>query len=97
MAWSDKSRHQRGYGTAWNKLRQTILTRDKHLCQSCKRKGRVKAGTHVDHIKPKSKGGTDDPGNLEAICHEHHALKTIRDSGGVPKPRIAVDGWPEDI
>lgn len=32
-----KSRHQRGYGTKWDKLRVTILQRDKYLCQICLR------------------------------------------------------------
>lgn len=48
MACSDKSRHARAYGTFYDKLCKVILTRDKHLCQACKRTGRVKVGTYVD-------------------------------------------------
>ena len=100
MAWSDKSRHARGYGHQWDKLRKVILTRDKHLCQECRRKGRVKVGNHVDHITPKAKGGTDDPGNLECVCVEHHSEKTARESAETrgrtyrPRVRIGPDGWP---
>lgn len=94
MAWSRESRHARGYGTAWDKLRKAILARDRHLCQPCKRTGRIKPGNQVDHITPKAKGGTDDEGNLECICTPCHDAKTIIDSGGRVRPRIGADGWP---
>lgn len=74
------SRHARGYGNAWDKLRIRILTRDKYLCQACIRQGRSTVASQVDHIKPKSQGGTDDPGNLAAICHPCHKVKTARES-----------------
>lgn len=94
MPWSDKSRHARGYGAAWDKLRKAILARDLHLCQPCKANGRMTAATQVDHIKAKVKGGTDDPANLQAICHACHTDKTTADSGGRVKVRIGADGWP---
>lgn len=100
MAWSGKSRHARGYDTAWDKLRKVILTRDKHLCQACKRKCWVQVGTHVDHIEPKSKGGADDSGNLECVCVACHAEKTAREGAEAqgrtyrPKLVIGIDGWP---
>lgn len=96
MPWSRASRHERGYGTAWDKLRLRILARDRHLCQPCKRKGRIKAGNEVDHIVPKAKGGTDDEGNLQVTCRDCHRDKTIREAGGKVKRRILVDGWPAE-
>lgn len=98
MAWSTVSRHERGYGTAWDKLRKVIIARDKGLCQPCLRKGRLHPATHVDHILSKAKGGTDDPANLEAINAHCHKAKTALDSGRQlrPKVRISVDGWPEE-
>jgi hypothetical protein len=33
MAWGTKSRHERGYGAAWAKLRPQIMERDCSLCQ----------------------------------------------------------------
>lgn len=96
MAWSRTSRHARGYGTAWDKLRKRILARDKHLCQACLRAGRITAGNHVDHIKPKAKGGTDEEGNLEVLCRPCHEAKTTRDSGRRVRPTIGVDGWPTE-
>lgn len=103
--WGDKSRHERGYGQAWVKLRNTIIARDHGLCQPCKREGRITIANAVDHIKPKAQGGTDDPTNLEAICVDHHREKSLREAvaarGGKVKPRtmFTQDGrpiWPEE-
>lgn len=96
MAWSRVSRHTRGYGTAWDKLRKRILARDKHLCQQCKREGRTRAGRIVDHIKAKAHGGTDDPANLQVICDDCHLAKTAEESGRPLRNRaeIGLDGWP---
>nr|WP_310615838.1 HNH endonuclease signature motif containing protein [Pantoea cypripedii] len=74
-----QSRHQRGYGSAWDIRRARILTRDKHLCQQCLRNGRATAAKTVDHIKPKAHGGTDDDSNLEALCWPCHKSKTARE------------------
>lgn len=70
---------ERGYGWRWQKQRGRILTRDKHLCQSCLRAGRVTVATDVDHIKPKADGGTDDDDNLECKCGPCHDAKTIEE------------------
>lgn len=94
MAWAKTSRHERGYGREWDKLRKRILTRDKHLCQECKRNGRIATGNHVDHIVPKAKGGTDAEDNLRAICKPCHDDKTIEDRGGKPRVTFGADGWP---
>ena len=51
-----KSRHQRGYGTQWDKLRARILKRDKYLCQECLRSGRATEAKTVDHIIAKAHG-----------------------------------------
>ena len=96
MSWSNDSRHKRGYGAAWDKKRKAILERDKHLCQTCKRRTKIMIGNQVDHIKPKAKGGTDDAANLEAICDPCHKAKTARDNGKEyrPKRTTGTDGWP---
>lgn len=92
--WSDASRgtaQERGYGWAWTKLRKQVMDRDKWLCQPCKRRGvytelgRRKGDCAVDHITPKSQGGTDDMSNLQAICHGKgscHEAKTMAESRG---------------
>jgi 5-methylcytosine-specific restriction protein A len=76
---SDKyrgSRHDRGYGSEWDKLRLQILKRDGYQCQECKRQGRVTAAQDVDHIKRKKDEGTDDPSNLQSLCRPCHIAKT---------------------
>ena len=94
MAWSKQSRHARGYGNAWDKLRKVALRRDKHLCQDCRDKGRVVPATQVDHVTPKAKGGTDDLDNLRSLCRDCHDAKTALDNGKRPRPEIGLDGWP---
>ncbi|WP_420910624.1 HNH endonuclease [Qipengyuania spongiae] len=91
-----ESRHARGYGTAWEKLRKVILQRDKHLCQPCKRAGRITVAQAVDHILAKANGGTDDPANLQAICTPCHNAKLAEDQGkrSRTRPTFGADGWP---
>lgn len=93
------SRHERGYGNDWTRLRERILYRDKGLCQPCNHQGRVTRATAVDHILPKSQGGTDDQANLQSICHACHKIKTAYESQGdrasprpdwLPEPRVPV-------
>lgn len=74
------SSHARGYGAAWRKLRIVVMNRDAGLCQPCKAGGRLTTGNIVDHIKPKTEGGTDDMGNLQTICKRCHDLKTAGES-----------------
>lgn len=83
QAWhaerNQESRHVRGYGTSWYKLRAHILARDDGLCRVCGR-----PASEVDHIVAKSAGGSDDEDNLQAICSACHAKKTALEGvGGV--------------
>ena len=95
MAWSKVSRHERGYGTAWDKLRKVIIARDKGLCQEHRRDGKLRTGNNVDHILSKAKGGTDDPSNLELLCADCHKAKTAKDNGQNISPikHISVADW----
>ncbi len=82
-SWSDPrrgSRQSRGYGKAWDKLRELILARDAGLCQVCLPRGLLTVGRTVDHIKPKAEGGTDDPANLQTICDDCHEAKTLAEA-----------------
>lgn len=82
------SRHERGYGTEWDKKRKSILRRDKGLCQPCLKTGRPKPAKQVDHITNKAeaqlKGWTqaqiDDDSNLQSICNECHQAKTAEEA-----------------
>ena len=78
---------QRGVG-AWGQgalniepvgesLRFKILKRDR-VCQLCG-VGRNKAVLEVDHIVPRSKGGSNDPDNLQVLCARCNRGKSNRD------------------
>jgi 5-methylcytosine-specific restriction protein A len=71
-----KSRQQRGYGRPWEIRRARILMRDNYACQEHRRMKLAAVATHVDHIKPKAHGGTDDDDNLESLCAACHRAKT---------------------
>lgn len=76
------TRHERGYGSKWDKIRERILRRDNGLCQECLRNGRLTVVGHkpfsayCDHIVPKAEGGTDDDSNLQTLCRACHQAKT---------------------
>ena len=99
MTWNQiLSTTARGYGARWQRTREWILKRDGYLCQcsECRRLNRVRFANEVDHVVPRSRGGTDDERNLQAISSECHKLKTMRENGGTPRPRIGLDGLPID-
>ena len=73
------NRHQRGYGTKWNKLRLKVLKRDNHQCVHCKKQNKITYANQVDHITPKSQGGNDALCNLQSLCLCCHCLKTIEE------------------
>lgn len=77
------TRQDRGYGRAWQALRQEILLRDKYTCQACGCFVTMRKGdAHVDHVLAKEKGGTDDESNLQTLCASCHSRKTIAEDGG---------------
>jgi hypothetical protein len=57
-----------------------ILARDQWTCRSCGRSSK-EHGTilHVDHIVPRSKGGSDDRGNLQTLCWKCNIGKSNKD------------------
>lgn len=94
MTWDQKkTTTERGYGYHWQKLREKILKRDRHLCQTCAKLGIVTKATQVDHIREKAEGGTDDPSNLQSICESCHKKKTSNKRDTAP---CDVNGMPLD-
>lgn len=76
------SRHERGYGSSWDRTRARILRRDAGICQPCLADGMVHRGGEVDHIVPRARGGTDDDANLQTICAARHRTKTQNEAQG---------------
>lgn len=105
MIWGTKSRHERNYGYAWERLRKQTIERDKGLCQMCLKEGRTTPGKDVDHIVSRakakqlgwSKERTESLSNTQFLCRNHHLAKTEEEQGKTkhaPKPTIGEDGWP---
>jgi len=75
----------RGYGYAWQKLRQQVLT-EEPCCRLCLANGVRVATTDVDHIIPRREflearveGDPDRRENLQGLCASCHSRKTARD------------------
>lgn len=94
MAWHRGSSSDRGYGWEWQKARELAIRRDLGLCVPCLKQGRTTAFAQVDHVIPKSQGGTDDVENLQCICGDCHAFKTQGESRGKNIAPVGIDGWP---
>ena len=54
---------RKGSTRQWRTTRERVLERDGHRCRYC-----GAPATHVDHLVPVVRGGTDDPENLAAAC-----------------------------
>lgn len=78
-AWAG---HYRRSGWQWSRLREQVLFRDGSRCYLC---GGFAGG--VDHVVPVSQGGSDDPGNLAAVCDTCHGRKTAREAAAGRKSR----------
>jgi 5-methylcytosine-specific restriction endonuclease McrA len=76
-----------GSTTAWRKVRPVILSRDAYRCQIRGPKCTGRA-TQVDHIVPKSRGGSDDPSNLQAACQPCNG--SMGDRPRNPEPRLIM-------
>lgn len=62
-------------GRKWREqIRPLVLEMYNHQCVVC---GTTENPT-VDHIIPKSKGGTDDLENLRVMCKKHNTSKGAR-------------------
>lgn len=66
----------RGYGAEWRAVRAEHLAAEP-ACREC-----GAPGTDVDHIVPRSRGGSDGHANLQTLCHACHSRKTATRDGG---------------
>lgn len=58
------------------KLRFEIFKRDGFRCRYCGREAGEGVELRVDHVDPKSNGGSNEPSNLVTACHECNAGKS---------------------
>ena len=64
------------YGIAWRRIRR-IYIQAHPLCEQCMSEGRLTPAEEVHHILPLASGGTNDEGNLMALCMSCHSKITI--------------------
>jgi hypothetical protein len=65
--------YQRGPQYGWENVKMYVRARDKYTCQYC---GAVMPpGLEVDHIVPRSRGGSDRPDNLATACRACNEAK----------------------
>ena len=57
-------------------VRFNVLKRDNHTCQSCGARALDGAILEVDHIVPRSKGGSNDESNLQTLCSHCNSGKS---------------------
>lgn len=75
----------------WLAHSETVYARDGHLCRYC---GRAPSRFTLDHVDPKSRGGSHDPANLVTACGSCNSRKGARtpEEAGmallpIPQPR----------
>lgn len=69
-------------GAEWNRLAETIRTRDGHRCRRCEcTQGENGQKLSVDHVRPwrsfTDKSLANHPDNLVALCRKCHSFKTM--------------------
>ena len=78
-----------GYDRRWERLAR-MFRRRHPLCADPfgihAAEGRVVPGEQVDHIVPRSAGGTDDWSDLQTLCASCHSRKTALHDGGFGRP-----------
>jgi len=75
-----KSARKRGYTHRWDQFAKRYLS-EHPLCAECKRQGKIRPATCVDHIVP-HRGNPAlfwaVESNVQALCASCHAEKTAR-------------------
>lgn len=80
-------------GAAWRKLRETVL-RERPLCETCYREGKMIPATDVDHRD--NDPTNNDRMNLASLCHACHSRKTQADMGKRVTYGCDINGMPLD-
>jgi 5-methylcytosine-specific restriction protein A len=86
--------YRRGYNKRWQAARLEYLCQHP-LCVMCKKMGKLRAATVVDHILPHHGDMVLfwDVGNWQSLCSFHHN-STKQSHEKTSMSAIGVDGWP---
>ncbi|MFI5331164.1 MAG: HNH endonuclease [Desulfobaccales bacterium] len=76
------------------KTKREILERDNYKCQICGREINSETA-QIDHIIPLSKGGTDEPANMQTVCPKCNMIKAdkIIDIVSTPLSKQLAKAW----
>jgi len=66
-------------------LRWQVFERDDFRCVACGSLANANTILHVDHILPRSKGGSDDIDNLQTLCHRCNLGKSNKSQANLRK------------
>ena len=69
--------------------RKAVYERDNYTCQICGATVNDGAKLEIDHIKPVSKGGTNDENNLQVLCQQCNREKHNREDLLHDKKKLA--------
>lgn len=89
------SHRKKSSGYVSGTLRYEILKRAKFHCELCGIAADERA-LEVDHILPRSRGGSDDESNLQALCYSCNAMKLNRDDADFRPIRDSYEDRSED-
>jgi len=73
----------------YTKHRALVLERDGRVCHYCGKALPLKSSACLDHVVPRSKGGSDDPDNLVVACKRCNTQKGNSDLGVYIARRLA--------
>lgn len=87
----------RGYDAQHRRARARYLA-EHPWCVYCKREGRLRLATVLDHIIPHrgDLGLLRDPGNFQGLCRHHHNSLKQSSERGRPQPGCDARGRPLD-
>ncbi|ONN68122.1 hypothetical protein BTM36_01835 [Herbaspirillum sp. VT-16-41] len=67
-------------GRQWMKMKTDALVASDGWCVMCLAEGIETLAVEVDHRDPLWRGGSNDQGNLQGLCKDHHDEKTAREA-----------------
>ncbi len=85
----------RAPSTLLRPTRDAVIARDDGRCTFNSITGhrcKSRRFLEVDHIQPRSCGGTDDPSNLRTLCSAHHRMFTTQTFGDFRRRSLASPG-----